>query len=183
MLYDLYLQYRYKHRFYVTGRRFPVIIATVYNVMTRFSLYPSRRGYINGICTSVFRQKFFRKYGQMYCLQNGNDIIGAVALTDQNSSYHGINWSINLPVEDVLVVHVLAVHPYFQQQGTARKIMQDVIAYAENTRKKAIRPDALAGNLPAHHLYESLGFIKCDTRNRYAENTGFTDFYLFEMIL
>ena len=46
-----------------------------------------------------------------------------------------------------------------------------------------IRLDALACNVPAHRLYESLGFQKRDVRHWYAENTGWVDFYLFEFLL
>lgn len=120
---------------------------------------------------------------QMYCLRDKNGIYGATALTTQNDSYHGINWSLALRDEDITVVHLLAVHPSYQRRGIAKRIMNDVISFAKAEGKIAVRMDALASNLPAHHLYESLGFVRRDVRRWYAENTGWTDFYLFELVL
>ena len=49
--------------------------------------------------------------------------------------------------------------------------------------RKAVRLDALECNMPAHRLYESLGFRKFDVRCWYASNTGWINFYLFEFLL
>ena len=46
---------------------------------------------------------------------------------------------------------------------------------------KAIRLDALASNTPAHKIYKSLGFEYKGKQYLYAENTGWTDFYFFEL--
>ena len=46
---------------------------------------------------------------------------------------------------------------------------------------QAIRLDALASNTPAHKLYERLGFEYRGKQHLYAENTGWTDFYFFEL--
>jgi len=54
---------------------------------------------------------------------------------------------------------------------------------ARNQGKKAVRLDALGSNTPAHALYESLGFIRRDICHWYANNTGWTDFYVYELLL
>ena len=46
---------------------------------------------------------------------------------------------------------------------------------------KAIRLDALASNTPAHKIYKALGFEYRGKQHLYAENTGWTDFYFFEL--
>ena len=40
---------------------------------------------------------------------------------------------------------------------------------------------ALASNTPAHRIYERLGFEYRGMQHLYAENTGWTDFYFFEL--
>ena len=49
--------------------------------------------------------------------------------------------------------------------------------------KKAVRLDALSCNTPAHHLYNSLGFEKRGQQRWYADNVGWTDFFLFEFVM
>lgn len=120
---------------------------------------------------------------QMYFQSEKDDILSVAALTNQNESYHGLRWSVNLSDDEVTVVHLLAINPKYQKKGMARRIMTEVIERAKSEGKKAVRLDALAGNQPAHKLYESLGFEKRDLCHWYADNTGWTDFCLFELIL
>ncbi len=47
--------------------------------------------------------------------------------------------------------------------------------------KGTVRLDALASNTPAHRIYERLGFEYRGQQHLYAENTGWTDFYFFEI--
>ena len=120
----------------------------------------------------------------MYCTEDENNITAAVAVTPyQTDDYHGIDWQTALKDDEVAVVHILAVNPRFQNRGCAKAIMRDVIGLADSKGLKAVRLDALACNIPAHRLYESLGFQKRDVRHWYAENTGWFDFYLFEYLL
>ena len=122
--------------------------------------------------------------GMMYCLDAGEKIAAAVAVTPfQTSEYHGADWQITPEDDEVAVVHLLAVNPKCRKQGYAKAVMAEVIDLAKRSGMKAVRLDALACNIPAHRLYESLGFRKRDTRHWYAENTGWIDFDLFEYCL
>ena len=124
------------------------------------------------------------RQGNMYCSEDGTDITAAVAITlCQTDDYHGIDWQAALKDDEVAVVHILAVNPRFRNSGCAKAIMREVISLAKGKGLKAVRLDALACNIPAHRLYESLGFRKRDVRHWYAENTGWFDFYLFEYLL
>ncbi len=122
--------------------------------------------------------------GMMYCVENGQEIIAAVAVTPfQTEEYHGADWQVALEDDEVAVVHILAVNPRMQKRGFARSIMMEVIDSAKDKGFKAVRLDALDCNVPAHRLYESLGFQKRDVCNWHASNTGWIDFYLFECLL
>ena len=124
------------------------------------------------------------RQGNMYCSEDGTDITAAVAVTPyQTDDYHGINWQLALKDDEVAVVHILAVNPRFRNRGCAKAMVREVISLADSKGLKAVRLDALACNIPAHRLYESLGFQKRDVRHWYAENTGWFDFYLFEYLL
>ena len=124
------------------------------------------------------------RQGNMYCSEDGADIIAAVAVTPyQTDDYHDIDWQAALNDDEVAVVHILAVNPHFRNQGYAKDMMREVISLANSKGLKAVRLDALVCNTPAHQLYESLRFQKRDVRHWYAENTGWIDFYLFEYLL
>lgn len=122
--------------------------------------------------------------GHMYYEERDGEIIAAVALTPfQNEEYHSVDWSIPLKDDEVLVVHILCVNPQMQRQALAKNMMSEIIRLAGNMGMKAIRLDALCCNEPAHKLYEKCGFVKRGTQNWYADNTGWTDFYLYELVL
>lgn len=125
---------------------------------------------------------YIRK-GAMYCSEKDGRLLSAAAVTPQAADYHGAAWSLPLEDDEVAVVHLLCVAPEWQGQGVARKTMELVTALSLSMHKKAVRLDALASNTPAHRLYESLGFQKRDQRRGYAENVGWADFFLFELIL
>ena len=61
--------------------------------------------------------------------------------------------------------------------------MRLVFELSRNYGKTAVRLDVLAFNKPAHKLYESLGFKKKSVRWWFAENVGWTDFFLYELVL
>ena len=119
--------------------------------------------------------------GAMYLLLDGTDLAGMMAVTmSQGDDYHEIAWERQLSDTEVAVVHILAVMPEYQKQGLGRKMIEETLRLAKENGKKAIRLDALASNLPAHRLYESMGFSRRDRKHLYAENTGWTDFLFFE---
>ncbi len=124
------------------------------------------------------------RQGAMYCLEDGQDIAAAVAMTPcQGEDYHGVDWQVELADDDVAVVHLLAVNPRFQRRGRAKAAMREVVELARGEGLGAVRLDALECNAPAHGLYESLGFERRDVRRWHAPNTGWIDFYLYELLL
>ena len=132
--------------------------------------------------TDKMIQSFIRQGAMYYCEKDG-DILSAVAVTPQAEDYHDAGWSISLRDDEVSVVHLLCVAPGWQGQGVARMTMQLIMELSREMGKKAVRLDALACNTPAHRLYESLDFQKRDQRRWYADNVGWTDFFLYELIL
>lgn len=120
--------------------------------------------------------------GAMYYSEKDGSILSAAAVTPQTEDYHGATWSVPLEDDDVSVVHLLCVAPEWQGKGIARMTMQQIMMRSRETGKKAVRLDALACNTPAHRLYESLGFQKRDQRRWYADNVGWTDFFLYEFV-
>lgn len=131
--------------------------------------------------------EMIKKYvddGYMYYETDEGKITVAVAVTPfQGEDYHPIEWGIDAKDDEVMVIHLLCVNPDKQNCGLAKRAISNIIEAARHDGKKAVRLDALSCNIPAHKLYESLGFQKCGTQNWFASNTGWIDFYLYEYIL
>lgn len=122
--------------------------------------------------------------GSMYFAEEDGIITAAVAVTFfQDEDYHSVQWNVEAKDDEVAVIHILCINPKKQRCGLAKKIVNEIIDLAKIKRMKAVRLDALCCNTPAHRLYEDLGFINCGIQNWYASNTGFIDFYLYELVL
>lgn len=78
---------------------------------------------------------------------------------------------------------MLAVNSDYKGKGFGEMLINEAIAIARSNGKKALRLDALASNIPAHHLYAKKGFVYRGKQNLYAQNTGWTDFFFFELNL
>ena len=119
--------------------------------------------------------------GSMYLYKENEKIVAAMAVTMyQSEDYHAIEWSRQVNDNEVAVIHILAVNPDSQGNGIGSGMIREAIRIAQNNGMKSIRLDALASNIPAHKLYERLGFENRGKQHLYAENTGWTDFYFFE---
>ena len=119
--------------------------------------------------------------GSMYLYKENDAIVGAMAVTMyQGEDYHAIEWSKQVSDDEVAVIHILAVNPDYQGKGIGSEMIRKAIRLAQDNGMKAIRLDALASNIPAHRMYERLGFKYRGKQHLYAENTGWTDFYFYE---
>lgn len=140
--------------------------------------------WIYGLHPTKEQIESYIKSGFMYSLEKSGEILGAVAITPfQGNEYQDIDWQIDCHNHEVSVVHLLAVNPDRQGCGIAREIMRNVIDIAKNNNSKAVRLDALSCNIPAHRLYQSIGFEKTGACKWYADNVGNAEFYLFELLL
>lgn len=126
--------------------------------------------------------KAYIEEGSMYLYREKGKIVGAVAFPMyQGTDYHAIEWSKQAADNEVAVIHLLAVSPDCQGKGIGSQMVREAINLAKEKGMKAVRLDALASNTPAHKLYERLGLEYRGKQHLYAENTGWTDFYFFEL--
>lgn len=104
---------------------------------------------------------------------------GIKAYIDEGSMY--VYKECGEIIAAMAVIHILAVSPDKQGKGIGSKMIREAVHLAQTNGMKAIRLDALASNTPAHSLYMRLGFEYRGQQHLYAENTGWTDFYFFEL--
>ena len=82
--------------------------------------------------------------------------------------------------EEVTVIHALGVHPAFAGKGYAKQLVQFAIRAATENAQKALRLDVLKGNTPAEKLYAGMGFLYLHTLKMFYEDTGWTEYELYE---
>lgn len=140
--------------------------------------------WIYGLHPTKEQIEFYIKSGFMYSFEKSGEILGTVAITPfQGTEYQNIDWQIACQNNEVSVVHLLAVNPDHQGCSIAKKIMRNAIDIAKNNNSKSLRLDALSCNIPAHRLYQSIGFEKRGVCNWDTDNVGNAEFYLFELLL
>ena len=122
-------------------------------------------------------------------IQNGELIVatldGEIAASmivnhEFNESYLKAEWPTKAAFSEITVIHALGVHPKFARRGFAKALVSRAIETAKQQQQKVIWLDTLEGNLPAERLYLDMGFRYVDTVYMYYEDTGWTNFKLFE---
>lgn len=111
----------------------------------------------------------------------GEQIISAMIVNHEaNDGYLKVVWPTDASPEEVTVIHALGVHPDFSGMGFAKELVAKALSIAKEQRQKTVRLDVLAGNVPAECLYTGMGFQYVDTIQMYYEDTGWTQFKLYE---
>lgn len=122
--------------------------------------------------------------GNLYGLREERTLMGAMVLNhDGNEGYRRCSRQVEAPAEEVLVIHALGVLPSHHQRGLAKELVREAVTLARAEGDKAVRLDVLAGNVPAQRLYEGQGFLRRAETRMFYEDTGWTDFLLYELLL
>lgn len=112
---------------------------------------------------------------------DGERIVASMVLNHQyNEGYKEFQWPTKAEDTEVTVIHALGVHPDFTGKGFARQLVRFAVDTARQAGQKAIRLDVLKGNVPAENLYAAMGFQYLHTLPMYYEDTGWTEYELYE---
>ncbi len=122
--------------------------------------------------------------GELYLLTENGRIAAAMILNHENNEgYNAFQWQTEADSSEVMVIHALGVHPDFAHSGYAKALVRKAIELAGESGMRAIRLDVLEGNTPAEKLYEGLGFQYMATLQMFYEDTGWTNFRLYEYVV
>ena len=122
--------------------------------------------------------------GELYLAFEGDTIVAAMVFNhDCNESYANFRWQTEAEPSEVMVIHALGVHPAYSGKGYAKALVRKAIHLAREGGIKAIRLDVLEGNTPAEQLYLGFGFQYMTTLRMYYEDTGWTNFRLYELVI
>lgn len=120
----------------------------------------------------------------LYVSTAGNDLIAAMILNHEyTDGYEQGNWQIEAQPEELLFVHALGVSFDHQGKGLAKQLVDYMIEYAKLLNLKAIRLDVLWNNESAKQLYLTKGFKHIGTIELFYEDTGLTNYDLYEYLL
>ena len=84
---------------------------------------------------------------------------------------------------EVLTPHALAVDPELQGKGIGKIVVENILTVAKSENKKAVRLDVLSACKAAERLYTSCGFHFVEAKNMFYEDTGWTEYKMFELNL
>lgn len=113
-----------------------------------------------------------------------NELVAAVILNhDYTDGYEQGNWQIEAQPHDLLFVHALGISFAHQGKGLAKQLVDFMIQHARKLQLKAIRLDVLWYNEPAKQLYLTKGFKHIGTIELFYEDTGLTNYDLYEYLL
>ena len=121
---------------------------------------------------------------ELFIYEEADEIVAAMRLNHEvTDGYEKVSWTVDAAKEEVTVIHMLGVAVRQQGKGIAKKMVKYAIDTARRESQKAVRLDVLVGNVPANRLYESMGFEFREKITLFYEDTGITDFELYEFVL
>ena len=76
----------------------------------------------------------------------------------------------------------MGISPDYIGQGVGKLVINEACKLGKKMGLKACRLDTLFSNIPAQKFYTKLGFAYIGKAHWYADNTGWTDFLLYEFV-
>lgn len=163
---------------------FSSVMKFYYDLIDGMKSSQYKSGWIKDVYpTGKFIQDSIMK-SELIIAEIDNNIVGVMIINhDSTKGYEKMKWKTEGTKDEIALIHAFGVSPNFQKQGIAREILTYVIKRSKEMKIKAIRLDVLASNKPAQKLYTTVGFDYIGTIQLFYENTGITDFLLYELIL
>lgn len=141
-------------------------------------------GWKNDIYPSPEFLKESLSAGELYIgLMNGRMASAMILNHKCNDGYQDITWPAALPPASITLIHALGVHPEYAGQHIGRRMVEFAADKAKTAGQKALRLDVLKGNTPAEKLYTRFGFQPRGVVRMYYEDTGWTDYEVYEYLL
>lgn len=123
-------------------------------------------------------------HGELYVHMTDGEITGAMRVNHSAADgYNTVHWEVDAAPGEVTVIHMLGVSCKLQGTGVSGKMVDFVINKARTEGQKAVRLDVLKGNLPALRLYEKAGFKFIEEIQLFYDDTGLTEFEVYEYAL
>ena len=118
--------------------------------------------------------------GEMYIGRIDGKIACATVLSGNDPIYKNVNWQTEYADEEVGVIHLFGVLPEYCGMGLGSRLIQYSAGVFRQQGRKVIRLDVLKGNAGAEKLYQKNGFHFVTEAPVFYEDTGLTDYEMYE---
>lgn len=113
--------------------------------------------------TLTYAQKALEQ-GTLFVGEEKGVLYGCVILNQiQPPEYANVHWNIQTKPEEVMVIHTLCIRPSWKGKGKGNMLVKFCEEYARANGWPVIRLDTYEGNIPACHLYQSIGYSYAGT--------------------
>ena len=165
-------------------RDFTLIRNFYWNLIDVMSDQNDKIGWKKGIYPAdSFLQDSLSK-GELFTLKKDGQLCACVILnSDCNEGYADVSWSLDCRREEILIPHALGVSPDQQGSGVGKQIVEEILKFARSENKKAVRLDILGTNEAAERLYTKCGFRFVQAKQMFYEDTGWTEYKMYELNL
>lgn len=132
-------------------------------------LYPSKAAFENDV-----------DLDQLWVIKDGKKVIGSIVITEvEDEEYHDIEWlTLN---GNTVYIHRLAIHPLYQGQGLAQKLMTFAEQYATEKGYESVRLDTYSKNERNNVFYKKRGYQQLG--DIYFPKQSEHPFHCYELIL
>lgn len=166
---------------YAREQEFSVVRQFYHSLIDAMEDAPYKPGWKKEVYPSDADLKKALEADELFIGLEGEKITSAMIVNhDVNEGYLKVSWPIEAEPHEVTVIHALGVHPDFSGRGYAKELVAKAISVAKEQDQKVVRLDVLAGNVPAERLYTGMSFQYVDALPMYYDDTGWTQFKLFE---
>jgi len=139
------------------------------NIFQWSEIYPTKEIFIDDV-----------KNKELYVMIIHDNIIGTIVLTPTiDPEYQTVKWLT--PNLNNIYVHRLAINPFEQGKGYARKLMDFAEDFAIRNGYTSIRLDTFSKNLRNQKFYELRGYQRLG--NVYFLDQSTDPFYCYELVL
>jgi ribosomal protein S18 acetylase RimI-like enzyme len=116
----------------------------------------------------------------LFTLKDNNKLLGIIVISDiQDEEYKDIKWQDS--AGKFIVVHRLAVHPSWQRQGLAEKMLDFAELYAKDNGFTSMRIDTFSKNPRTLRLFEKRNYERKPGEIHFPENSE--PYYCYEKLL
>lgn len=98
--------------------------------------------------------------GDLFVLEREKVAATAIINQSQMPEYEKCRWSLDVPAEEVMVLHTLAVEPCCRGNGCGGEFVRFYEEYARAHGCRALRMDTQEKNVEARAFYRKLGYTE-----------------------
>ena len=160
------------------------ILAFYHDLIDRMQEQPYCPYWTKGVYPTLEDIRRATGRSELFLAEEAGRIAGAYILNHvQGEGYDRVPWQTAAALDEVGVIHLLAVHPDFQGRGLAKALLQSAVERSRSKGDRVLRLDTLTWNLPGRRLYEGFGFNWRGDFELTYPTTGTIPFSMYELAI